>query len=97
LRFTMLSIAYFTLEDYEQSAKWAKLAVERKPDYWMPHTILVASLNLLERQQQARELGQVLLQLYPNISLASLPIEPIRPVEAKRKFYEALALAGIPS
>jgi adenylate cyclase len=96
-RFTVLSVAYFILEDYEQSLKWARLAVERKPDYWMPHVMLIASLSLLERREQAFELTRVLLQLHPNISLASLPIEPVRPPEARKKFYAALAHVGIPS
>jgi adenylate cyclase len=96
-RFTVLSVAYFTLEDYEQSCKWARLAVERKRDYWVPHAILVASLSLLERRQQARDAAQALLELHPIISLASLPIEPVRPVEAKKKFYQSLAREGIPS
>ncbi len=63
----------------------------------MPYAILIASLNILDKPQQAHELAQVLLQLHPNISLSSLPIEPVRLAGPKNRFYEALTLAGIPS
>jgi adenylate cyclase len=96
-RYTVLSIAYFTLEDYEQSLKWAKQAVENKPAYWMPHAIVAASQSILGRPEQAKKSAQDLLQIVPTISLRSLPVEPIRPVEQKRKFYEALSGLGIPS
>ncbi|MDA9465580.1 adenylate/guanylate cyclase domain-containing protein [Bradyrhizobium sp. CCBAU 53415] len=96
-RYSALAIAYFTEGDYEQSLKWARLAIERKPSYWMPHALLTASLVLLERREHARSSAQILRQLFPNITLSTLPIEPVRPLEPKRKFYEALLSVGIPN
>jgi adenylate cyclase len=95
-RYSALSVAYFTLEDYEQSLKWAQLAVEIKPSFWTPHAIMAASLGVLERPRQAREAAETLLRIFPTISLASLPTEPIRPPEAKKRFYQALLDVGIP-
>jgi adenylate cyclase len=96
-RYTVLSIAYFTLEDYEQSLKWAKQAAENKPTYWVPHAIMAASQSILGRPEQATNSAQALLQIFPTISLSSLPTEPIRPVVPKRKFCQALLGLGIPS
>jgi adenylate cyclase len=95
-RYTVLSIAYFTLEEYEQSLKWAKQAAEAKPVYWVPHAIAASSLSILGRPEPASNAAQALLETYPTISLASLPSEPVRPVGAKRKFYQALSGLGIP-
>ncbi len=96
-RYTVLAIACFTLEDYEQSLKWAKQAAENKPAYWLAHAIMAASQSILGRPEQARKSAQALLQILPTVSLRSLPVEPIRPVEQKRKFYKALSGLGIPS
>jgi adenylate cyclase len=96
-RYSVLSIACFTLEDYEQSLKWAKQAAENKPTYWVPHAIMAASQSILGRPEQATKSAQALLQVFPTISFSSLPIEPIRPEIAKKAFYEALAKAGVPS
>jgi adenylate cyclase len=96
-RYSVLSIAYFTLEDYEQSLKWAKQAAENKPTYWVPHAIMAASQSILGKSEQAIRSAQALLQIFPTISLSSLPIEPIRPVEPKRKFCQALSDLGIPA
>jgi adenylate cyclase len=96
-RYSALSIAHFTDGNYEQSSRWARLAVERKPSFWMPHAVLTASLVLLERGEQARSAAQSLLQVFPSITLSSLPIEPVRPLEAKTKFYKALSSVGIPN
>ena len=95
-RYTVLSVAYFTLEDYERSLKWAKQAAENKPTYWVPHAILAALQSILGRGEQAKKSAQALLQIVPTISLGSLPVEPIPPVEPRRKFYEALSRLGIP-
>lgn len=95
-RYTALSVAHFTDENYEQSAKWAKMAIERKPNYWIPHALLTASLSILERVQ-ARSAAQALLQVFPSISLSSLPIEPVRPATAKERFYGALSREGVPN
>jgi adenylate cyclase len=96
-RYSALSIAHFTDGNYEQSSRWARLAVERKPSYWMPHAVLAASLVLLEKGEQARCAAQSLLQAFPSITLSTLPIEPVRPLEAKTKFYKALSSVGIPN
>lgn len=33
-RYSGLSVAYFTLGDYEQACRWARSAIERKPVFW---------------------------------------------------------------
>lgn len=92
----MLSIAYFTLEDYEQSLRWDKQAAEIKPKYWVPHAIMATSQRILGKSEQAAKAAQALLQVLPTISLSSLPIEPIRPVLPKRKFCQALLDLSVP-
>lgn len=96
-RYTALSVAHFTLEDYEESLKWAKLAIDRKPGYWLPHSLQTASLYLLGRGEQAESAAQGLKQVFPGITLDTLPLEPVRPSEAKKRFYKALSEVGIPS
>lgn len=95
-RHSMLSISYFLLGEYEQAIKWGRLSLDRS-DFWVPHAIVVASLILLRRNEQARSAAKSLLQALPAFSLQCLPIEPIRPINAKKAFYEALAAAGLPN
>jgi adenylate cyclase len=45
-RYSGLSIAHFVLSDFEQSRKWAQLSIDRKPDWWVAHALLTASLVL---------------------------------------------------
>ena len=54
-RYSALSIAHFLLSDFEQSRKWAQLAVERKPDWWVTRAVLTASLLLLGHMSVRRE------------------------------------------
>jgi adenylate cyclase len=96
-RYTALSVAHFTKENYEESLKWAKLAIDRKPGYWLPYTLQAASFHILGRHEQARSAAQALKQVFPTIALASLPLEPVRPPEPRKRFYQALSDAGIPS
>jgi adenylate cyclase len=96
-RYSALSIAYFISPDFEQSRKWAQLSIERKPDWWVAHALLTASLWLLGRKKEAGDEAKALLQKAPTISLSTFPIEPVRPAAAKKMFYEALTAAGIPS
>jgi adenylate cyclase len=96
-RYSGLCIAYFILAEYEESCKWAKISIERKPEYWLPHAVLTASLMLMNRTAEATKASEEFLTRFPTISLHSLPIEPIRPVTAKKLFYEALAKAGVPN
>jgi adenylate cyclase len=95
-RYTALSIAYFVQSDFEQSRKWARLSVDKKPEYWVGHALLTATLTILDRIDEATQAAQDLVRKFPAISLDSLPIEPVRPVEAKALFYGALAKAGVP-
>jgi adenylate cyclase len=96
-RYSSLAISYFNLSDFEQARKWAQLSVERNSEWWVAHAILAASLLMLGLKQEAVEAGKVLFQISPALSLAKLPIEPIRPTAAKKLFYNALAELGIPT
>lgn len=75
--------------------KWSNLAIDRKPIYWVPHAVQTASLNLLGRVEEARTAAQLLKQVFPKITLTALPLEPIRPADLKRLFYQARSRAGI--
>lgn len=95
-RYTSLSIAHFTQEKYEDALKWAALAIDRKPNYWIPCALQAASLILLGRVEEANDAARALKEVFPKITLASLPLEPVRPPEAKKRFYRALSQTGIP-
>jgi adenylate cyclase len=95
-RYSALSIAYFVLSDYEQSRKWAQLSIERKPDWWVGHALVIASMVRLGKKGDAVSAAIELLRIAPTISLSSLPIQPVRPLAARKLFYEALRMAGIP-
>jgi adenylate cyclase len=95
-RYSALSIAYFVLSDFEQSRKWAQLSIERKPDWWVGHALVIASMVRLGKKGDAVSAAIELLRIVPTISLSSLPIQPVRPLAARKLFYEALRMAGIP-
>jgi hypothetical protein len=86
-------MSYFLLGEYVEAIKWARLSMDGL-EYWVPHAIVVASLNLLGRNEEAKAAAISLLQVFPAFSLQSLPIQPIRPTGAKKAFYEALEEAG---
>jgi adenylate cyclase len=95
-RHSVLAISYFLLGEYDEAIKWARLSMDRS-EYWVPHAIVVASLNLLGKNVEAKSAAKSLLQVFPAFALQSLPIQPIRPIGPKKAFYDALEKAGLPT
>ncbi|WP_143046829.1 adenylate/guanylate cyclase domain-containing protein [Bradyrhizobium erythrophlei] len=96
-RYTVLSISHFLLADYSEAAKWARSSIERKPDYWVAHALLTASLQIVGKTSEAATACCALLAALPRLSITSMPIQPVRPKAAQKLFHHALTEAGLPS
>jgi adenylate cyclase len=96
LRYSTLSVAQFLKGNYPEARKWARASVERKPEWWAAHALLMASLALLGEEQEARAACREFVVRFPAISASSLPMRPIRPREAEAVFQRALSKAGLP-
>ena len=95
-RYTSLALAYFLRSEFERSSEWSARAVARKPDWWLGHLLEAASCSMLGGADRAREAVHYLQACIPNVTLSTLPLQPVRSGPAKQTFYDALRLAGLP-
>ena len=95
-RYSALSIAHFLKSDFRQSRDWAQRSVSRKPEWWLGHALLAASLALLDALEPARDSAQELVRLLPGVTADTLPIQPVRQPASQGLFHDGLRRAGIP-
>lgn len=53
-RYADLSFVYLLLEDYEKAVAWARKSILNKPEYVLAHTVLIAALQALGQEDEAR-------------------------------------------
>ena len=93
----VLATAHFQLAEYDESARWARLSVE-KHRYNLPaYQILAAALAHLGRTDEANTWLERLTELDPEITISR--IQAIYPISRYRNldaFLEGLRKAGFP-
>jgi adenylate cyclase len=95
-RYSMLSLAYFSLEQFDQAREWADGAVARKADWWLGHALLTASREKLGDHDGAKEAATRFMAAFPRLRAGELPIR-LRSVAVREALEESLRSAGVPA
>jgi len=95
-RFTSIALAHYLAGRYGEAEEWARKAVYRKPNWYMGHTMLAASLAQLDRLEEAKEAVANYLQIFPNARISALKEHPFKNPEDVLRLEEGLRKAGLP-
>jgi len=95
-RFTSIALAHYLAGRYGEAEEWARKAVYRKPNWYMGHTMLAASLAQLNRLKEANETVDNYLQLFPHARISALKEHPFKNPSDLLRLEEGLRKAGLP-
>jgi len=95
-RFTSIALAHYLAGRYGEAEEWARKAVYRKPNWYMGHTMLAASLAQLNRLKEAKETVDNYLQLFPHARISALKEHPFKNPNDVLRLEEGLRKAGLP-
>ena len=95
-RFTSIALAHYLAGRYGEAEEWARKAVYRKPNWYMGHTMLAASLAQLNRLKEAKETVDNYLQLFPHARISALMEHPFKNPNDVLRLEEGLRKAGLP-
>jgi len=95
-RFTSIALAHYLAGRYGEAEEWARKAVYRKPNWYMGHTMLAASLAQLNRLKEAKETVDNYLQLFPHARISALKEHPFKNPSDLLRLEEGLRKAGLP-
>ena len=91
-----LALSHFLLKQFDIAIEWARKSVHFKPEWFLGHAVLVASLVELGRMDEAQEaLGDCITQ-FSNASLAEITKLPFRIPAHREQLVNALRMAGMP-
>jgi Flp pilus assembly protein TadD len=91
-----IASAHYLAGRYAEAVKWAKQALQRRPDSIPGHRVLCASLAQAGRIEEAREAMRALRQLHPDISVAEVKQSVPYTAEPMAHFLDGLRKAGLP-
>lgn len=92
-----LSVAHFANASFEDAVQWGKLSLDERPEYTANLRSTAASLVGLGRVEEARELGQRVIELEPAFRIRPLlERHPFRDRELRIQYMQKLAEAGLP-
>ena len=95
-RFTSIALAHYLAGRYREAEEWARRAVYRKPNWYMGHTVLAASLAQLNRLKEATETVDNYLQIFPHARISALKEHPFKNPNDSLRLEEGLRKAGLP-
>jgi adenylate cyclase len=95
-RFTSVALAHYLAGRYAEAEEWARKAVYRKPNWYMGHTMLAASLAQLDRLKEAKEAVATYLQIFPDAKISALKEHPFKNPSDVLRLEEGLRKAGLP-
>jgi len=95
-RFTSIALAHYLAGRYREAEEWARKAVYRKPNWYMGHTVLAASLAQLNRLKEATETVDNYLQIFPHARISALKEHPFKNPNDSLRLEEGLRKAGLP-
>jgi len=94
---TILGLAHYVAGDYEEAARWGRIAREENGQFTANLRILTASLGALGRPDEAREVGQALLTVEPRFEVARFIANyAIRDADRSERLAGHLRLAKLP-
>jgi adenylate cyclase len=89
--------AHFTAERYAEALSWAGKCMRERPDLVWPLRVMAASLALLGRICEAREVVRQLRQGYPDMTISTvMATTPFRDTSLRQRYAEGLQRAGLP-
>lgn len=93
-----LAWAHFSLGNYEEAVKWARLSASENPRFTANLRIMIAALRAQGRDTEATACVGCLLRLNPDFSLGSYErtLQPFRDETLKLRFMDYLKSAGLP-
>ena len=81
----------------EEALPWVRRALQERPDFAGIHRLLVATLWLSDRQEEAREAARRYVDMLPGFSLShARKISPVRGTSGHERYFDALREAGLP-
>jgi len=91
-----LAAIYRNIKNYKEAKVYAEKAVKQEPDSILSHLILCSIYSLLGRMDEARTEADKVMHLNPNFSLIRFEkTNPLKNLEAKNRFMDALRKAGL--
>ncbi len=95
-RYSSMAVAHYLMDEHTLSVEWAQRALARKPNWWVSHAVLIASLWAMGRREAAASAAQALCQQAPLLRVGALPVVPMAQIPEFADFRKALRAAGIP-
>jgi adenylate cyclase len=98
LTYSILSIAHYANDSFEEAVKWANLSRSDNPAFTANLRTLIAALVALDRWDEVRTVVAELLNLEPGFRLADWEKsrQPFRDPETKAKHVGRLKKSGLP-
>jgi TolB-like protein/cytochrome c-type biogenesis protein CcmH/NrfG len=92
-----LAVAHFVAERYEDAVAWSRKSLQVRNDYYLALATLAASLAHLGRIEKAKVVGEEVLQLNPEFTLADLGrFLTGADTEFRDRYLDGLRKAGLP-
>jgi tetratricopeptide (TPR) repeat protein len=94
---TILGLGHHVAGDYEEAARWGRVAREENPQFTANLRILAASLGALGLADEARDVRDALLIVEPKFEVARFVASyAIRDPDRSEHLARHLRLAGLP-
>lgn len=93
---SLVMASYFT-DDFESAILWGKKTLARHPYYSANMRPLIASLVAVEREDEAAQIAQTLLEIEPEFTVSGFVKRyPIKDKSLMKAYGERLCAAGLP-
>ena len=91
-------LAHFCAGRYDDAVGWAGKSLRHQPNYLSAMRVSAAAHALAGRLVEAREIAQRLCELDPGLRLSNLAdvLPPFRRQDDRKRYVEALRVAGLP-
>jgi adenylate cyclase len=94
---TGLTLAHYVAGEYDESARWGRIAREENAHYTANLRLLAASLAAAGHEDEAREVGHALVAAAPTFQVGGfVDAYAIRDPERRDRLAQHLRLAGLP-
>ena len=94
-RYDDIAISHLVSGRYSQAIKWSYKSIQRKPSYQFSHAILISSLGLQGKVQEAKEAIESYYEMSDGKRFPSFKKIPFKNLEDLNKFHEGLRKAGL--
>jgi len=96
-RYQNMAVAHFALADYGQALDCTRRVAHMLPEWLEARTFEIASLAMMDRDDEAREAAAAVCGAYPHLDLAYVERRhPYRDAAIRARLIDALRRAGIP-